>query len=422
MRTMRGVHAACLLAMLNVGHSGAWAQQDVPAPVKPASDKPASEKPAPAAEPPEPDDLPKVTPEMLSSAVESGVKVLLAAQGKDGADKDQWAYEGVYRVRGQIPVGYRIGGTCIAVQALTRAPGYEKDDARQDAVKRAIAYVCTAREHADMSMKDYAGGYDVRAWGAIEAAWCLSLLTHEKIVPKGLEKDVQEALQWYVTAVEKWEMPQTGGWNYARPAGVETVGPPSPFMTARALQALFEAKRVGVNIDGAVVKRGLESLARSRKENGEVIYSGAAKESRSKRDETPGAVGRMCATEATLAISGSGDQEKLAHASESFVKNWKWLNVRRAKTGTHVGPYGVAPYYFMFAHFHAAQAAERLEKEESRREAREKMNALLFSVRGKDGSWNDRVFDRSGAYGTAMAMLAIMQPEIAGKAAGWEKD
>jgi hypothetical protein len=36
------------------------------------------------------------------------------------------------------------------------------------------------------------------------------------------------------------------------------------------------------------------------------------------------------------------------------------------------------------------------------------VNGLLFSVRGEDGGWNDRVFERSKAYGTAMAMLALL--------------
>lgn len=371
-----------------------------------------------ATEPPEPENLPEVTQKSIDDAIEAGITHLLKLQGKEGVDKDQWAYEGVYRVRGQIPVGYRIGGTSIVAQSLMLAPGYDKDQARQDAVRRGVAYVCSARTHADMSVKDYAGGYDVRAWGAIEATWCLSLLTHRQAVPTGMEKDVSEALAWYAGALQSWELPQTGGWNYARPAGVDTVGPPSPFMTARALQALYEARRAGVSVDVKVVERGLEALARTRKPTGEVIYSGNAVERGGKRDETPGAVGRMCAAEASLAMGGRKDDEKLRHAAESFARHWKWLNVRRAKTGTHVAPYGVAPYYFMFAHLHAAQATELLE-EHARLEARRKNNALLFSVRAPDGSWNDRVFDRSGGYGTAMAILAMLQPRLMGEAATW---
>lgn len=76
----------------------------------------------------------------------------------------------------------------------------------------------------------------------------------------------------------------------------------------------------------------------------------------------------------------------------------------------------VAPYYFMFAHQQAAQAVELLPRPE-RAEYRRRINELMFSVRGEDGSWNDRVFRRSAGFGTATAMLALMQPDL--KPAGW---
>ena len=36
----------------------------------------------------------------------------------------------------------------------------------------------------------------------------------------------------------------------------------------------------------------------------------------------------------------------------------------------------------------------------------------MFGVREKSGGWNDRVFDRSENFGTAMAILAILEPQI----------
>jgi hypothetical protein len=40
-------------------------------------------------------------------------------------------------------------------------------------------------------------------------------------------------------------------------------------------------------------------------------------------------------------------------------------------------------------------------------------------VREKDGGWNDRVFPRSEAFGTAMTMLALSEPERE-RPAGWK--
>jgi hypothetical protein len=77
----------------------------------------------------------------------------------------------------------------------------------------------------------------------------------------------------------------------------------------------------------------------------------------------------------------------------------------------------VAPYYFMFAHRYAAQAIEMLPGPE-RAEYRRRVNNLLFSVRSEDGTWNDRVFPRTANYGTALAMMSMMEPTT-GHLASW---
>ena len=56
----------------------------------------------------------------IDSAVREGIAFLISAQ--EGSPKAQWPYEGVYRVGGEIPVGYRIGGTGI-VGDLNRFSG-----------------------------------------------------------------------------------------------------------------------------------------------------------------------------------------------------------------------------------------------------------------------------------------------------------
>jgi len=111
-----------------------------------------------------------------------------------------------------------------------------------------------------------------------------------------------------------------------------------------------------------------------------------------------------------LVEAGRGSVDRVRAAVDAFIVHWKWLDDRRAKTGTHIGPYAVAPYYFMFAHHYAARAIELLPANE-REEYRRRTNELLMSVRSQDGSWNDRVFTRSSAYGTAFALLSLGMPK-----------
>jgi hypothetical protein len=341
-----------------------------------------------------------------AEVVSRGCEVLLRLQQETPGE---WAYEGVYRVRGQIPIGYRIGGTAIVIEALCRAPGYESDAARQAAVRAGLSLLIEQRTHPLMSHTEYDGGYDVRAWAYIYALQTLSVVDRAGQLPPDLVSAAREARAWYLQALLATEIPSAGGWNYARPAGRATVSPPSPFMTAVAVDALLEARAVGEVVDEAVVQRALGVLERSRGPAGNVVYALAEGRGSSPSDRTPGAVGRMCAVESALLRAGRGSVRDARGAVDAFLVHWNWLDDRRAKAGTHTGPYAVAPYYFMFAHHAAARAIELLPQGE-RDEYRRRLSERLMSVRAEDGSWNDRVFPRSAAYGTALAILCLTQP------------
>ena len=343
-----------------------------------------------------------------SAAVSQGIGLILAMQ--DGEGSSEWPYEGVYRVRGRIPEGYRVGGTAIVAEALVRMPGYESDPARQAAVRRAVEFICSRTSEPSLAVDTYAGGYDVRGWGACYAARALLAIRSCKAVPPGMEARADETLRWYLDTLQRLEIPQTGGWNYAREPGAETPSSASPFMTAPCLHALFEARVQGFAVDEGVVARALDALERCRTPEGNFAYSASA-QTREPQRSMPGATGRMVSGEMVLLLAGRGSQERVAAAIDAFVAHWQELERRRAKTGTHVPPYGVAPYYVQFAHWYAAQAAELLEGAR-RDECRRKVAALMWATRSCEGTWNDRVFARSAAFGTATAMMALEAPNF----------
>lgn len=358
-------------------------------------------------------------PEPITTALESGATLLLLTQ--EGSNKAEWPYEGVYRVRAQaddpkelikrrsaIPIGYRVGGTGICAEALFQAPGYVEDEARQEAVKKAVAFVCTSKEDPRMSAKDYEGGYDVRGWGYIYGMRMLLSLRALDYVPEGMDEQVDETIQWYIEALNTIEIPRIGGWNYARRGSVDEPSATSPFMTAPALMALFDAKRQGFEVDSEVVERALRGLALCTAPDGYVAYS-ARNQTDDNPGQIPGATGRMVAAETALMLAGKSDEDRLRVAVDAFFEHWDALEVRRKKTGTHVPPYGVAPYYFFFAHAYAADAIEML-PEADRPERRKQLREILWKIREPDGSWNDRVFERSRSYGTAMTMHALQRP------------
>jgi hypothetical protein len=109
--------------------------------------------------------------------------------------------------------------------------------------------------------------------------------------------------------------------------------------------------------------------------------------------------------------AGRCSEDRIRTAVGAFFDNWEWLEKRRKQTGTHVPPYMIAPYYFHYAHTYVAQAIEMLPEAE-RPPLRQKLRALYWQTREKDGGWNDRIFPRSEGYGTAMAILGLLMPDL----------
>lgn len=356
-------------------------------------------------------------PPSPAEMIDIGTNLLVGMEEGEGKDPHggQWPYEGVYRVRGQIPIGYRVGGTGISCLAMAMSPDYADDEAKQEAVARGVSFIIDSVPHPLMN-PDYDGGYDVRGWGYTYGALLLLQLQSRDLLPPDLEARAIEAAKFYINAIQVTEIPKVGGWNYARGTGKDAVSPPSPFMTAPTLQTLFLARSLGYEVDPAVVERGLKTLEAARTNSGEFIYSGDASERRP--GGVPGAVGRMMVSETTLFLAGRSTASNVRGSLDAFFVHWDWLEKRRAQNGTHVAPYGVAPYYFYFAHLAAAQAIECLPDREQR-EYRRRLAEVLLRTRADDGTWNDRVFPRSASYGTAMAILSLRTPTI-GLVPRWE--
>lgn len=376
-----------------------------------AQDAPATAEPEPAAE---------LLTLDVATCLSDGVRLLLQMQESletvepadpetddeaDGPAAAEWPYQGVYRVRGRIPIGYRVGGTSICATALLEAPGWREDADRRDAIHRAAAFVCEQTAHPLMQYP-YPPAYDVRGWGYTYGLDFLLRLQAEGPLPAELITRVDQAIDFYLAGILETEI-SDGGWNYAlSPRRMNQA----PFMTAPVLQSLFRAVDAGLDVPPAVIERGLASLDASRLADGAMVYSGRASER--SRDRVPGATGRMLAAEATLVLAGRGDPDRLRTAVNAFFEHWNELEKRRRQTGTHVPPYGVAPYYFFYAH-HAVSMAIELLPEDERPAARARLHDRLATVREDDGTWNDRVFERSANYGTAMTMLALAMPQTA---------
>ena len=323
----------------------------------------------------------------------------------------EWPYEGVYRVRGGVvPPGYRVGGSAIVCYALLEAPGFDR--ARRDAVLRSVGFMLDLISEEDGMQPKAQTDYDVRGWGWTYALdFFLRLLETDCLDGEHELRDrVQKSIPHLIDCLAEGQL-DSGGWNYAGPRAF------SPFMTGPTLLALYRAKAAGHDVDQTMVERGLDALETGRGESRAFAYSGKL---RNPKEPMQGACARSAVAELALMLGGRSTVDNLRTAIDAFFveENWQALRVRKSQQGTHVAPYGVAPYYFFFGHTYAALAAEYLPEDE-RPAYRAKMRGLLWRTLEGSG-WNDRIFPRTQSYSTAMAVLALHAENLPAVPA-WQK-
>ncbi|MGI9515945.1 MAG: hypothetical protein ACR2NP_02770 [Pirellulaceae bacterium] len=331
----------------------------------------------------------------LEEAIATGVSRLIELQHDDGA----WPYEGVYRVDGEIPVGYRVGGTAIACEAIMYAAEPDNQSAKQ-AIDRGIDLIVEELNNPLMQPSTR-NTYDVRVWGHIYALDFFCRLLHD-VRFAAREDELRTQIAW-LTDTLKVEQLDSGGWNYG---GRDKH---APFVTAPAIQALIWARHCGQEVDDEVFSRATGALERSRGDDGAMAYSGTPNQSF--MHLLPGSIARTAASEYAIHLTGQDRSESIAEAVENFHVHWNELEKRRKQTGTHVRPYGVAPYYFYYGHRYLAQAIAGL-PEKTRQAELDRFNAVLMKTRDENGTWNDRVFEQSNAYGTAMAVLGLLGESV----------
>jgi hypothetical protein len=392
---------------------------------------PAAAGQAPEALPPPAQSAPEVTPALdLEQAAALGVERLLALQERYLPDEpvprlpadqlaawqqkerdrlararaaagelcNEWPYEGVYRVGREIPAGYRVGGSAIVCLALLETPGYRADPARQAAVERAVDFILSMLAQDPALETGRKRGYDVRGWGFVYALeLCLALRRAQVLDPERSERIEAAVGDLLVRLADN--QTEAGGWNYADDRRH------SPFQTGVTLLTLLQARSQGFEVAPALIERALEALDSGRNpETGAFAYSGPGSE------PMHASAARAALAELCLFEAGRSSVADLERAILGFFDGYAHLLARKSRQGTHEGPFGIAPYYFYFGHTYAARAIEAL-PEARRAGHRERLRALLQSTREPDGTWNDRIFPRSAAYGTAMALRALFAAE-----------
>ena len=176
----------------------------------------------------------QTTDSNYSGLIERAINNLLQMQEADGA----WPYEGVYRVGGEIPVGYRGWryGESFAIHCY-QFPKKHKGCGRGNTAGHPAN---AGRVEGSSHGAEYRNAYDVRVWGHIYALDLFCRLPEYQRFEDLREKTDPWIEKLTATLIE--EEINGGGWNYANHKNH------AAFVTAPAVQALLLARKSGQEI------------------------------------------------------------------------------------------------------------------------------------------------------------------------------
>ena len=337
----------------------------------------------------------------------------------------EWPYESELSFEeNKIKLDKRVACTAICCKALLLTPGFAKSAERKKAVIRATEFIL--KQLVDNpKLGKIEGPLKHARWSHPYALDFFLTAIRTKVFNKEIEARCRRMIPILIERIEHdsagWPF---GGWHYSHGQG--NIGDPCcPFMTGVLLLSLFQANADGYKVDSKTIENALNALAKCRTKGGTFVYSGGYRSpEKSKRQNalshmaTPaGACARTPVSELCLYLAGRSDVKKLEAAIEIFFKHQDELKKQKNKWGAHQLDYGVAPYYFMFAHTYVAYAIEALPAAKKIK-FRAKIANLVIKSRDSDGGWTDTAFPRNKSYGTAMAILALAANQ-AGTTSKW---
>jgi len=342
------------------------------------------------------------TEEDVSLAIQTGVQYLLDNQNEDGS----WGghKNATFTSSFGNPATYRawqIGASGLATRALVElGVGDEHFAAADRAVEFLMANSNPVRP-ADWDVDNN--------WALVYGLDAVSkALQHPRYAERA---DVREAGQTMLAGLKKYQSPR-GGWGYYSDS-VSGWRPDwaTSFTTAVAVLSMIEARDAGLVIDEKVYEAALVALEKTRMPSGAYEYDIRALPRPLRLEsinQVKGSLGRIQVCNLALYRAGRDvTVDDLVWGLEQFVKHHKFLDVARNKPIPHEAYYANAAYFYLFAHYYAAQVLEVLPAEKRAIFAPAIQSGVL-KARQQDGAfWDFWIASNTKAYGTAFGTMTL---------------
>jgi hypothetical protein len=345
--------------------------------------------------------------EDVPHAILTGLEFLLGSQNADGSWggwKDQtfvsgFANPSTYQM-------WQIGTTALATRSLIEN-GHTREQIT--AANRGLEFVMANAEPGRPAEWDVDNN-----WALVYGLDCVAVaLQHERYAEGEHGEALRVAGQKLLAGLKKYQSPR-GGWGYySDPDARWRPDWATSFTTAVAVLAMIEAREAGLELDEKVYRAGVRAVLRARLPNGAYNYDVSAVPRHMRMEsinQVQGSLGRIQVC--NLALYRAGEtitQTDLVWGLEQFVKHHKFLDVARNKPIPHEAYYANAAYFYLFAHYYAAQVLQVL-PEKKRQQFAPHVQAGILSARQKDGAiWDFWIANNTKPYGTAFGIMGLVK-------------
>jgi hypothetical protein len=361
---------------------------------------------------PVPKEITPPTAAEVQSAIERGVDFLLTDQRPEGSWGSAEETKGL-NIYAPVPGahhGFRLAVTGLALKALATVEHQLEGERREKvaaAIDRGEAWMLAEGDRVRRASPDAI--YNV--WGHAFGAEGLVALHRRAAGDAPRQAKLKAAVAIQIDRLKRYSF-VGGGWSYYDfDYGTQVPGDAAfSFCTATGLNAIHEARSIGVEFPQKLVDKALASIYRQ--QNPDLTYAYGEYLRMVPRydiNRPAGSLGRSQACNYVLRKFGDTritDEVLTTWLNRLFARNG-WLSIGRKRPVPHESYFAVAGYFYYFGHYYAAMAIDELPEPE-RTKFQGHMNATILPKQEKDGSWWDYPFyNYHRPYGTAMALFAI---------------
>ncbi|MFT5288088.1 MAG: hypothetical protein ACI82F_000140 [Planctomycetota bacterium] len=344
-------------------------------------------------------------PESIPIAIRTGLEYLIANQNEDGS----WGgvRNATFTSGFANPATYdawQIGASGLATRALLELDDTSKYNAE---LERALDFLIANSNPVRPAEWDVDNN-----WALIYGLDAVSkALQHPRYAEGERREELVGAGQEMLAGLKKYQSPR-GGWGYySDPGSGWQPDWATSFTTAVAVLAMIEARAAGLELDEKVYNAGVKALQYARLPNGAYEYEVKAVPSHMRSEsinQVKGSLGRIQVCNLALFRAGKDvTVEQLVWGLEQFAKHHKFLEVARNKPIPHEAYYANAAYFYLFAHYYAAQVLQVLPEEERAKLAPHVQSGIL-AARQKDGAmWDFWIAASTKPYGTAFGVMGL---------------